>query len=92
MKFTKKSNPTNNKKAASKENRTLRRPKNDSSSNVTKTVLSRNGSRSLNKNAPVIIEQDSMLAEMNVELYDINNVEEFGSSNKPNKNNIFRLL
>lgn len=87
MKFTKKLNPTNNRKAASKKNQTLSCLQDDNSSNMT-IALSRNGSRSLNKNAPVIIEKDSILAEMDVELYDSNHVEELGTQNQSNQTKI----
>ena len=42
----------------------------------------------LNKNAPVIIEKDSILAEMDVELYDSNHVEELGTENQSNQTKI----
>ena len=69
MKFTKKSNPTYNKKAASREKQTLSRPRDDSSFNMTQTVaLSQNESQSPDKIAPDVIEKDSMLAEIHEDL------------------------
>ena len=89
LRFKNKSVSTYNEKFTLKKKQTLSRPRANNPSEMTQNVVfNQNKSRSLNKNVPIIIEKDSMLAEMNVELYDINNVEEFRSSNKPNKTNI----